>query len=45
MFLDLGFKADTEITNLSKSMASTKEEAEATRNRFIEIQNSGRKFI
>jgi hypothetical protein len=41
MFLDLGFKADTEITNLSKSMASSKEEAEATRNRFVEIQNSG----
>ena len=40
MFLDLGFKADTEITNLSKSMASSKEEATATRNRFIEIQNS-----
>jgi hypothetical protein len=40
-FLDIGFKADTEITNLSKSMASSKEEAEATRDRFIEIQNSG----
>jgi hypothetical protein len=41
MFLDIGFKADTEITNLSKSMASSKEEATATRDRFIEIQNSG----
>jgi hypothetical protein len=41
MFLDLGFRADTEITNLSKSMASSKEEAAATRDRFIEIQNSG----
>jgi len=41
MFLDLGFKADTEITNLSKSMASSKDEATATRDRFIEIQNSG----
>ena len=41
MFLEAGFKADTEITNLSKSMASSKEEAAATRDRFIEIQNSG----
>ena len=41
MFLDLGFKADTEVTNLSRSMASSKEEATATRDRFIEIQNSG----
>jgi hypothetical protein len=41
MFLDLGFKTDTEVTNLSKSMASSKEEATATRDRFIEIQNSG----
>lgn len=41
MFLDIGFKADTEVTNLSKSMASSKEEATATRDRFIEIQNSG----
>jgi hypothetical protein len=40
MFLEAGFKADTEITNLSKSMASSKEEAAATRDRFIEIQNS-----
>ena len=45
MFLDIGFKADTEITNLSKSMASSKEEAEATRNRFVEIQNSGRSIF
>jgi hypothetical protein len=41
MFLDLGFKADTEITNLSKSMAVSREEATATRDRFVEIQNSG----
>jgi len=40
-FLDIGFKTDTEITNLSKSMASSKEEAKATRDRFKEIQNSG----
>ena len=41
MFLEAGFKADTEITNLSKSMASSKEEAAPTPDRFIEIQNSG----
>jgi hypothetical protein len=40
MFLDLGFKADTEITNMSKSMAVSQQEAAATRDRFIEIQNS-----
>jgi protein-disulfide isomerase len=45
MFLDLGFKADTEITNLSKSMASSKEEASSVRDRFIEIQNSGENLL
>jgi hypothetical protein len=41
MFLDLGFKADTEITNMSKSMAVSQQEAAATRDRFVEIQNTG----
>jgi protein-disulfide isomerase len=41
MFLDIGFAADKQITDLSKSMAVSKEEATATRDRFIEIQNSG----
>jgi hypothetical protein len=41
MFLDIGFRADTEITNLSKSMAVSHEEATATRDRFREIQDSG----
>jgi hypothetical protein len=41
MFLDIGFKADKQITDLSKSMAISHEEATATRDRFIEIQNSG----
>jgi len=45
MFLDLGFKADTEVTNLSKSMSSSKEEATATRDRFIEIQNTGKSLF
>ena len=40
MFLELGFKADTEITNMSKSMAVSQQEAAATRDRFMEIQNS-----
>lgn len=41
MFLDIGFAADKQITDLSKSMAVSHEEATATRDRFIEIQNSG----
>lgn len=41
MLLDIGFRADTEITNLSKSMAVSHEEATATRDRFREIQDSG----
>ena len=41
MFLDIGFKADKQITDLSKSMVVSHEEATATRDRFIEIQNSG----
>jgi hypothetical protein len=41
MFLELGFQADTQVTNLSKSLASSKEEATILRNRYIEIQNSG----
>ena len=45
MFLEAGFKADTEITNLSKSMASSKEEAAATRDRFVEIQNSSESLL
>ena len=39
MFLDIGFAADKEITDLSKSMSVSKEEAAATRDRFIEIAN------
>jgi hypothetical protein len=41
MFLDIGFAADKQITDLSKSMSVSKEEATATRDKFIEIQNSG----
>ena len=42
MFLDIGFAADKQITDLSKSMAVSHEEATATRDRMIEIQNSGK---
>ena len=40
-FIELGLQADTQITNLSKSMATSKEEASLLRDRYIEIQNSG----
>ena len=42
MILDIGFAADKQITDLSKSMAVSHEEAAATRDRMIEIQNSGK---
>jgi hypothetical protein len=38
--VELGFKADTQITNLSKSMAISKDQATKVRDRFVEIQNS-----
>ena len=40
LLVELGFKADTQITNLSKSMAISKEQATGVRDRFVEIQNS-----
>jgi len=40
LLVELGFKADTQITNLSKSMAISKDQATGVRNRFVEIQNS-----
>jgi hypothetical protein len=40
MFLELGFAADKQITELGKSMAVTKDEAALTRERFVEIQKS-----
>lgn len=39
--VDLGFQADKDITNLSKSMAVSKDQAKELRNRFIEIESSG----
>ena len=38
---ELGMKADTQVTNLSKSMAVSEEHAVATRDRFKEIQDAG----
>jgi len=40
MFLELGFAADKQITEMGKSMAVTKDEAALTRKRFVEIQKS-----
>jgi RNA-binding protein YhbY len=40
LLVELGFKADTQITNLSKSMAISKDQATGVRDRFVEIQNS-----
>jgi hypothetical protein len=40
MFIELGFEADKQITEMSKSMAVTKDEAALTRDRFVEIQKS-----
>jgi hypothetical protein len=39
--VEIGFKADTQVTNLAKSMAISKDQATAVRDRFVEIQNSG----
>ena len=41
MFMDIGFKVNKQEVQLQKSMASTEEQAAATRDRFVEIQNSG----
>jgi hypothetical protein len=40
MFLELGLQADTQVTNLAKSMAVSKDEAALVRGRMVEIQNS-----
>jgi hypothetical protein len=45
MFLELGFAADKQITELGKSMAVTKDEAALTRDRFVEIQNSSNNLL
>lgn len=45
MFLELGFAVDKQVTEMSKSMAVTKDEAALTRDRFIEIQNSSNNLL
>ena len=40
MFMDIGFSVSKQSVQLQKSMASSEEQATATRNRFVEIQNS-----
>jgi hypothetical protein len=40
MLIDIGFKVNKQEVQLQKSMASTEEQAAATRNRFVEIQTS-----
>jgi hypothetical protein len=40
MFMDIGFAVSKQSVQLQKSMASSEEQATATRNRFVEIQNS-----
>jgi hypothetical protein len=44
-FIEIGFKADTQVTNLSKSMAISKDQAILMRDRFVEIQNSGQSIF
>lgn len=39
-FIKLGFEADKQIVDLSKSMSVSREEATLVRDRYIEIQNS-----
>lgn len=39
--VELGFRADREVTNLSKSMAVSKNVATILRDRFVEIEQSG----
>lgn len=41
MIFELGLAADKQITEMGKSMAVTKDEAALTRDRFVEIQNTG----
>lgn len=45
MFIELGLQADTQITNLAKSMATSKEEAALVRGRMVDIQNSSENIL
>ena len=41
IMVEAGFAADTQVTNLSKSLATSKDAADALRDRYVAIQNSG----
>jgi hypothetical protein len=45
MMVEAGFAADTQVTNLSKSLATSKDEADALRDRYVAIQNSGKSIF
>ena len=43
--IKIGFAADVQVTDLSKSMAVSKDEAEGVRDRMVEIQNSSNNVL
>lgn len=43
--VEIGFAADQQVTDLSKSMAVSKDEAEGVRDRMVEIQNSSNNVL
>ena len=43
--VEIGFAADQQVTDLSKSMAVSKEEAKGVRDRMVEIQNSSNNVL
>jgi myosin heavy subunit len=45
MFLELGFAVDKQVTEMSKSMAVSKDVAALTRDRFVEIQSSSNNLL
>jgi hypothetical protein len=44
-FIEIGFAADQQVTDLSKSMATSKDEAKGVRDRMVEIQNSSNNVL
>jgi hypothetical protein len=43
--IKIGFAADQQVTDLSKSMATSKDEAKGVRDRMVEIQNSSNNVL
>jgi hypothetical protein len=43
--IKIGFAADQQVTDLSKSMATSKDEAKGVRDRMVEIQNSSNNIL